>query len=376
MKAQIKLGRIFGIEIGLHYSWLIIALLIAMSLAGHFATHNPEWGQGLIWGLAIVTAVLFFVGIVVHELSHAMVAKSRGLPVRSITLFALGGVAQIEKEAEDAKTEFWMGLIGPVTSLVIGIVCLLLAYALGWNPPAFPARPLPAMLMWLGYINIALGVFNLVPGFPLDGGRVLRAIVWWIVRDAKRATTIAAQVGQFIAFAMIVFGIWRFFNGAVLDGIWIAFIGWFLLSASRESYAQVALTEALRGVRVADMMSRDYATVDGRTNLQVLVDDYLVRSGRRFFVVTLNGRAEGFITPQEVSAIERNRWPYTTVDDVMRPLDRAQTVALEAPVIEALEVMAREDLNQLPVVKDGELAGLISRSHVLQLLQTRTELRV
>ena len=375
MRAQIKLGRIFGIEIGLHYSWIIIALLITMSLASHFRLHNPDWGQGTSWALALLTALLFFVTIVIHELSHAVVAKSRGLPVRSITLFALGGVAQIEEEAEDPKTEFWMGLIGPITSLVIGIICLALSYALGWTPPEFPARPLPAMLMWLGYINIMLGVFNLIPGFPLDGGRVLRAIVWWIVGDGKRATTIAARIGQFIAFGMIVFGIFRFFGGAGFGGLWIAFIGWFLLSASRESYAQVAITEGLRGVRVADVMSHDFPTVDGHTNLQTFVEEHLVRTGRRFFVVTINGRAEGVISPNQVSAVERNRWPYTTVDDVMLPLAETRAVAPETLVTEALEVMANEDLNQLPVTTNGALAGLISRRHILQLLQTRSEFR-
>ncbi len=269
MQAQIKLGRIFGIEIGLHYSWFIIALLITLSLAGHFRTHNPEWGESLSWGLAIITALLFFAAIVAHELSHAVVAKARGLPVRSITLFALGGVAEIEKEAADAKTEFWMGIVGPITSLLIGVICLGIAIALGWRPPEFPERPLPAMLMWLGYINIVLAIFNMVPGFPLDGGRVLRAIVWWITGDAKRATGIAARIGQIIAFGFIVFGVLRFFGGAGFGGLWMAFIGWFLLTASRESQAQVAITEGLRGV----------------------LEENLVRTGRRCFVVTLNGRA-------------------------------------------------------------------------------------
>lgn len=376
MQAQMKLGRIFGVEIGLHYSWFIIALLITLSLAGHFRQHNPEWGDSLSWGLAVMTALLFFAAIVAHELSHAVVAKSRGLPVRSITLFALGGVAQIEKEAEDAKTEFWMGIVGPITSLVIGVICLGIAFVLGWTPPEFPSRPLPAMLMWLGYINIMLAVFNMIPGFPLDGGRVLRAIVWWITGDAKRATGIAARIGQLVAFGFIVFGVVRFFGGAGFGGLWIAFIGWFLLSASRESYAQVAITEGLRGVRVADVMSRDYPTVDGHSNLQTFVEEHLVRTGRRCFAVTVNGRVEGIITPSEVSKFERARWPYTTVADVMRPLDQVRTVTPDASITDALEVMAREDLNQLPVVEDDRLAGFVSRAHVLQLLQTRAKLHV
>lgn len=376
MRAQIKLGRIFGVQIGLHYSWLIIALLISLSLAGHFRVHNPAWGEFTIWATAIVTDLFFFTTIVVHELSHAMVAQSRGLPVRSITLFALGGVAEIEKDSPDAKTEFWMGIIGPITSLVIGVICLGLAIALGWAPPEVPDRPVPAMLMWLGSINIVLAVFNMVPGFPLDGGRVLRAIAWWITGDAKRGTMIAARVGQVIAFGMIVVGVMRFFGGAGFGGLWIAFIGWFLLSAGRESYAQVAITEGLRNVRVADVMSRDYPTVDAHSNLQTFVEEHLVRTGRRCFVVTLNRHPEGMITPKEVSNVERARWPHTTVVDVMRPLDHVRTVAPNAGVTEALEIMAREDLNQLPILADGELIGFISRAHILQLLKTRAELHV
>jgi Zn-dependent protease/predicted transcriptional regulator len=325
--------------------------------------------------MALITALLFFVSIVLHELSHAIVAKARGLPVRSITLFALGGVAEIEKEAVDAKTEFWMGIAGPITSFVIGVICLALAVAFGFRPPEFPTQPLPAMLMWLGYINIVLAIFNMIPGFPLDGGRVLRAIVWWITGNARRATTIAARVGQVIAFVMIIYGVLQFFQGAGFNGLWICFIGWFLLNASRESYAQVAITEGLRGIRVAEVMSRDYATVDGYSNLQTFVEDHLVRTGRRCFVVLVNSQPEGIITPNEITGVQRARWPYTTVADVMRPLDQVRTVAPDTPLTEALEVMGQQDLNQLPVLANGNLAGLISRAHVLQLLKTRAELQ-
>src|SRR5215213_1592580 len=243
MKARIKLGRIFGVAIGLHYSWIIIALLVTLSLRAQFAMEHPNWNGSTTWSIAIITGLLFFVSILLHELSHAAVARLRGIPVRAITLFALGGVAQIEKDAADAKTEFWMGIIGPIASIVIGVVCLALTVALGWRPPEFPQSPLPAMLMWLGVINIGLAIFKMIPGFPLDGGRVLRGIVWWITGNAKRATTIAARVGQIIAFAMILYGVMQFFQGAGFNGLWITFIGWFLLSASRESYAQMVISE-------------------------------------------------------------------------------------------------------------------------------------
>ena len=374
MRAQIKLGRIFGIEIGLHYSWIIIALLITFSLAGHFREHNSAWGEGVIWATSVVTALLFFTTIIVHELSHATVAQARGLPVRSITLFALGGVAEIEKDAPDAKTEFWMGIVGPITSLLIGVICLFVSLAFGWRPDGFPATPLLAMLVWLGYINIMLGIFNLVPGFPLDGGRVLRAIVWWITGDATRATSIAARLGQIVAFGFIMLGIFRFFSGAGIDGLWIAFIGWFLLSASRENYAQVAISDTLRGVKVRDVMTQQYPTVDSRTNLQILVDEYFLRTGRRCLFVTQNEQVVGLITPHEVREIERSRWPYTTVEEVMKPLNQLHTITPESSILKALETMGPDNLNQLPVVQNDAFEGVISRAQIVQLLKTRAEL--
>ncbi|HAF24880.1 MAG TPA: hypothetical protein DCK93_18575 [Blastocatellia bacterium] len=378
MQAQIKLGRIFGIEIGLHYSWLLIALLITLSLVGHFRMMNPKWGTSTVWGTALVTGLLFFAAIVVHELSHAAVAKARGLPVRSITLFALGGVAQIEKEATDAKTEFWMGIVGPITSIVIGAACLALAYALGWAPEIGMMRastPLLALLVWLGYINIALAIFNMIPGFPLDGGRVLRAIVWWLTGDANRSTRIAARVGQFVAFGFIVWGILRFFGGAGFGGLWLTLIGWFLLEAARASYAQVEITENLRGVKVSEVMANDWPVIDGRMNLQTFVDEHLLKTGQRCFVIEDEGRVSGLVTPHEVKTVERARWPQTTVEEVMRPLRSLHTVVPQTSITKALEVMGREDLNQLPVVHDGRLKGIISRSHILRLLQTRAELQ-
>ncbi|HJP92879.1 MAG TPA: site-2 protease family protein [Pyrinomonadaceae bacterium] len=374
MQAQIKLGRVFGVQIGLHYSWLIIALLVMLSLAGQFHSTNPQWSEGTIWATAIITGVLFFVAIILHELSHAAVANARGLPVRSITLFALGGVAQIEKDAADAKTEFWMAIVGPIASVIIGVLCLLLAWALGWAPLGTPATPAVAMLMWLGVINIGLAIFNLIPGYPLDGGRVLRAIIWWSTGDVTRSTRIASLVGQFVAFTFIVFGIFRFFGGAGFGGLWIAFIGWFLLDAARASYGQLVLTESLRGLRARDLMTNNCPVVSGRDNLHTLVEEHLLRTGNRCFIVEEHGRIAGLITAHEIKAIARNRWPYTTVDEVMRPVEKLHTVKPEASAAEALEIMARDDVNQLPVIRNGHLEGMISRSHILQVLQTRAEL--
>lgn len=376
MKAHIKLGRIFGIAVGLHYSWLIIALLVTLSLRSQFAIDHPNWEVSTTWIIAIVTGLLFFVSILLHELSHAAVARLRGIPVRAITLFALGGVAQIEKDAADAKSEFWMGIIGPISSVVIGIVCLVLAWLLGWNFASTAVSPPAAMFMWLGFINIALAIFNMIPGFPLDGGRVLRAVVWWITGDANRSTRIASRVGQLVALGFIMLGIWRFFSGAGFGGLWIAFIGWFLLDAARASGAQVEITERLTGVKVGDVMAQQFPVVDANENLQTFVQEHLLPTGHRCFVVSEQGTPVGIVTPHEVKAVDRARWPYTTLGDVMRSLERLRTVSPERPLAEALEMMARDDVNQIPVVQQGKLTGIISRGHILRVLQTRAELDI
>ena len=229
------------------------------SLSSQFHGSNPEWGDSVILTLAIGTAVLFFVSLLLHELAHSLVATRNNLPVREITLFALGGVSQIEKNPVSAKIEFWMAFVGPLTSAVIGVFCLEAARLSG-DPSSDPWM---AMLLWLGYINLTLAGFNLIPGYPLDGGRVLRAIIWWKTGDADGSTQTAARVGQMVAFAFIAYGIFQFFAGAGIGGLWITFIGWFLLQAARESYAQVGLTHAIEGVRVADVMARDCPTVEG-----------------------------------------------------------------------------------------------------------------
>jgi Zn-dependent protease/CBS domain-containing protein len=375
MRASINLGRIAGVPVGLHYSWLLIATLITLSLASHFRATNPDWTVAAVWSSAVVTAVLFFVTLLAHELSHAVVARSRGLLVRSITLFALGGVAQIEKEAGSAKTEFWMGIAGPITSLIIGLACMGTALGMGWNVGGSAPGPLAAILGWLGSINVILAVFNLIPGYPLDGGRVLRAILWGLSGDADRATRQAAGVGQVVAGIFIVFGLLRFFAGAGFGGLWLAFIGWFLLDAARTSYAEVALMAGLRGVRTGDVMARDCDTVDAGMALDAFVDR-LLQTGRRCFIVTRHGEVVGLITPHEVRTIDRRRWPEVRVADAMRALAGLRTVSPATPVTEALAIMSRDDVNQLPVVAGGHLAGVITRSHLLRLIQTRADLNV
>lgn len=376
MKSHIRLGRVFGIEIGLHYSWLIIAVLIALSLASYFGSTHPEWGSGIIWSMAIVSALLFFISIVVHELSHALVARRNGLPVHSITLFALGGVAQIEKEAENARTEFWLGIIGPITSMAIGIICLTIALAIGWTFADTPTTPPIAILVWLGSINIGLAIFNMVPGFPMDGGRVMRAVIWWIKGDAAASTRIASMIGQSIAVGFIVLGLLAFFGGSGFGGLWIAFIGWFLLNSARATYAQTDMAERLKNVRVRDLMSADCPVVSPRENIQTMVDERMLKTGQRCFIVIDGNEPLGLITPHEVKSVEPPMRPLKMAVDIMKPFDELRTTTPDRPVLEALEEMGRSDVNQLPVIEEERLVGLISRDMIIRYLVTRQELNI
>jgi Zn-dependent protease len=376
MRSQIKLGTVFGVELGLHYSWLVIALLITLSLVAQFHAVNRDWSDALVWSTAIITGALFFACLFAHELSHAVVAKAHGIPVHKITLFLFGGVAQIEKEASEPKTEFWIAIVGPITSGVLGLVILALAKLSGWIPLTSATTPGTALLVWLGYINLALGAFNMIPGLPLDGGRVLRAILWWAMNDAERATRAAAFVGQIIAVLLIGFGILRFFQGAGFGGLWIAFIGWFLLQAASATLMQVRTGTLLRGLLVKDVMSTDSYSVDPELSLQEFVHEHLLRTGRRSFLVVEDGHLFGVITPNEVRTVEPRGWPFTPVRSVMRSADKVHSVSRDMPAMEALETIGREDGAELPVMSDGRIEGIVSRAHVLHVLRSRAELQI
>ena len=369
MHSQIRLGRIAGIEIGLHYSWFIIALLIAFSLASHFHAISPEWNLALVWTCAVVTAICFFIALLLHELAHSIVARSRGLRVRAITLFALGGVSQIESEAADAKSEFWIAIVGPLTSLLIGLVLIGGVHLSGGFHGTEPANPIVAVVLWLGYINIALAAFNMIPGYPLDGGRVLRALLWWITKNAERSTRWASQVGQVVAFFFILSGLFRFFVGENVGGLWIAFIGWFLLDAARSSYIQVGVSAELRGRSVRDIMQHDCENVEGYISLRDFVDHYLLHSSSRCFVVMQNQNVAGIVTADDVRGVRREDWDRTSVQGVMRPLAQLRTVPPEMPALKALEMMTRDNLNLLAVVSNGQVQGIFSRWQVLRFLQ-------
>ena len=372
MHSQIKLGRIFGIRVGLHYSWFLIALLIVFSLVGGYRSNHPEWNISLIATLSLATAFLFFVSLLLHELAHSLVAKAEGLPVREITLFALGGVSQIGGEAATAGAEFWIAIVGPLSSLLIGFLCLGTVDLVSRGPGP---GPFMAVLSWLGYINLGLAFFHMIPGYPMDGGRVLRAILWWKSGSLDRATRYAAITGQAVAGAFIALGIIEFFRGTGLSGLWIAFIGWFLLHAARESYVETTLKSSLDGVKVGDLTAQDFPFADQDLTIQEFVDEMLLRTGRRCFLVVRNGQVIGLVTPHEIKHVDRTQWPVVRLSAVMRPLEKARTVTSETSLLRALEIMGQDDLNQLPVFSGGQVKGVLSREKILDYLRTRMELQ-
>jgi len=369
----IRIGRILGIPIYLHPSWFIIFALITVSLATQFANQHPRWSQAQHWSLGVLTSLLFFGSVLFHELSHSVVALHYRIPVVSITLFVFGGVARIGREPSRARQEFNIAVAGPVSSYMLAAGFWLLGHA-------FPSSEmLTALAGWLAQINAWLATFNLAPGFPLDGGRILRAVVWGRTGDYTRATRAASRGGQLLAYVMIVAGIWQSLTSNLVGGLWLAFIGWFLLTAAQESYAQVAIRGALEGLRAADIMSRELPAVGRATSLEDYVHEML-RTGRRCQLVMEDGELQGLMTVHALNRVPREDWAVTSVQAAMVPRAQIRLAAPEEPVLALLERMQSEDINQMPVVADsgspgaGRVVGIVTRDSILRVIRTRTEM--
>lgn len=368
-----SLGRLFGIELKLDYSWFIIFFLVAWSLAGHyFPMIHPGWSITVYWMMGVVTALLFFASVVAHELAHSFVSQAQGVPVRDITLFIFGGAAQISAEPKSARDEFWMALAGPAASLAVAAL-----FGLLWWVSTSVSDLLHALAGWLGWINLVLALFNLIPGFPLDGGRILRAIVWAITGDLRRATQMAAIVGQLVAFGFIYWGIWQIFDGNWANGLWIAFIGWFLHNAAIASYRQLALRELLTGHSVREVMMADCPRLLPRLTLDVVMDHIVLPSGRRCFVVMEDDQVRGLLTLHRIKRAPRKRWTTTRVEEVMIPRSELKTVGPDDDLNLVFERMAAEDVNQFPVLdREQNLLGIVARDNVLTFLRTQARLSV
>ncbi len=367
-KSTIYLGRIFGIPIRVDYSWFLIFALITWTLAAsYFPLEFKGWPVAQYWIAGAATAVLVFGCVLLHELGHSIVAIRYKIPVRSITLFIFGGVAQIEGEPPSASAEFWIALAGPVVSFALALFFGLL------QSMVKTLAPLLAIAEYLAYINGTLALFNLIPGFPLDGGRVFRAIVWGITHNFRRATLIAAYLGRFIAFLFILLGVWQMFSGDLSDGLWIAFIGWFLDSAAASQVRQQSIRDLFASRHVSDAMRRDYTVVSPDETLEKLVNEQILGRGKRGLIVEQNGRVVGLLTVHAVKAIPRSDWSTTTAAQVMIPPDKIKWVRSDDEIWAAVEEMDHEGVNQLPVMKDDQIQGMLSRDDVIGMMRNLNE---
>jgi len=366
---NIPLGRILGIQIGLDYSWFVIfALLTWILAANYFPSEFKDWPPFLYWVMGAVAAVMLFVSVLLHELGHSAVALRYKVPVPSITLFLFGGVSQIGAEPPSARAEFLIAGAGPLVSLILAV----LFYAV--QPLVAGSEPLLALAKYLAYINLALALFNLLPGFPLDGGRVFRAIVWAITGNMRRSTLIAANTGRLFAFLFIFAGVWQMFGGNFTGGLWIAFIGWFLDNAASAQVQQVTVQGLLTGHTVSQAMSSHCASVPADVTLQDLVDEHILGSGQHCFLVNRGDDAVGLMTLQRIKEVPRSEWSATRAGQVMVPLDKLESIDPNAGLWTALEKLDRDGVNQLPVTRDRHVVGMLSREDVISFLRTLQEL--
>lgn len=367
MPGSFRIGTLAGIDIYINYSWLIILVFLIWSLAtGWFAVLYPGWSPALYWITSTIAALLLFVSVLLHELAHSVVARARGLTVKNITLFIFGGVSNIEQEPSSPGIEFQVAIVGPLTSILIGALAALLLLPLRGN-----TSPVTAVLGYLAYTNILLGIFNLIPGFPLDGGRVLRSIIWRISGSLRTATRAATISGEVIAYLFILAGIWLFFAGSVLDGIWFGFIGWFLLSSARSANSQAMLQSMFQGVKVADVMNPNPVTVPANISLQRLVDDYFLPQGLRSALVVQGDQLAGLITLGDIRHVAREQWTQTPVGLTMIPPERLHVVSPQQNLNDVLPLMVGGDVNQLPVTQDGRLVGVVTRDAIMRYLEIR-----
>ena len=383
----LHLMRIAGIDIIVEWSLLMIFALIVMGLgSGVFPQWHPHWSASTAWLTALVAAVLFFVSVLLHELSHALVGRINGIEVKRITLFVFGGMAQMEHEPGRWRSELWMAIVGPLTSLLIGGVCLYggtaghlaadLQGARGLQRLLAAASPGETLLLWLGQVNVLLALFNLVPAFPLDGGRVLRALLWGATHDLRRATRWASSLGQAFAWLLIGAGIAMvlglsvpILGGGLINGLWLAFIGWFLNNAALMSYRQLLTREMLQDVHIARLMLAHFETVPPQLPLETLIEGYMLRSDQRAFpVVDGDGRFLGLVCQRDIERLSAQQRRTMSARDAMKPAAQLVVARPGDDALDVLHVLAQRDINQIPVIESGRVIGLLRRADILRWL--------
>ncbi|HET6381682.1 MAG TPA: site-2 protease family protein [candidate division Zixibacteria bacterium] len=373
-RGSFSIGTIAGVRIALHPSWLVIAFLVTYSLAvGDLPARFPRWEPALHWVVAAGVAALFFLSVLAHEMSHALVARRFGIRVSDITLFVFGGAAQLEGDARSPRQEALIAVAGPLCSLLIGAML----YGVG----AVTSHPqLGALVAWLAFINLTLGVFNLFPGFPMDGGRLLRALLWRLRGDQFAATRNAAMVGRGFGYLLIAGGVFLAFqSGGLFSGIWLALIGWFITTAAEAAVAQAGVQRTLLGVRVRDVMDPEPPSVSPNEPVGDLIHERMMRGeGRSFLVRHDDGGLAGIVTLTDVRRVAREDWPHARVTDIMTRFADLATAHPDEPVEEALERLQEREVNQLPVVdEDGRtVVGLLTRAGIVRLIDTRMKLGV
>ena len=389
MDRGFRIGRIFDINIYIDWSWLFIFVLVAWNLTVVFGQFHPDWGFPLRAGVAVTAALLFFASVLAHELAHSLTARAQGVPVRSITLFLFGGVSNIQRHPPSAMAEFLIAIVGAITSIVLGIGFILLANATAApveidvaNPQQLIQQldPLSTLLVWLGPVNILVGIFNMIPGFPLDGGRVLRSIFWVITGNLRRATRYASWIGQGVAWLMIGAGIAMafgvripFLGEGLLNGLWLAFIGWFLNSAAVQSYQQIVVQDVLEGVPVSEMMRTNAPVVTPDITVGILVHEYIMGTDDHAFPVLEGDRLVGLVTLQDVRKVPRENWDQVRVREIMTPEDQLVKVAESADASEAVTKLSQRDVRQIPVVRNGNLVGVLRRQDFVRWMQLQSE---
>ena len=369
MQGRIKILEIWGIPIHVHLSWFLVFGLVTWSLAaGYFPHEYPGWAARTYWLVGAVTALAFFASVLIHELGHSWVALRNGIPIRGITLFIFGGLAQIAREPGTPGVEFRVASAGPLTSLVLAGL-----FAGAWRlVHDIPILAAPAN--WLARINFMVAAFNVIPGFPLDGGRLFRALVWRMTGSFQRASRAASLAGQALAFGLMGWGVLTVLGGNVIGGMWITFIGWFLQNAAAASYAETSLRELLRDVTVAQAMTPDCRRVERAESLDRVVHEEVLGAGRRCFVVTEAGRMVGLLTLHEIKAVPKERWATVTAGEVMTPAEKLTAVGPKTDLLAALEKMDDANVAQMPVMEAGGLVGMIAREQVLHYVRLRAEL--
>lgn len=386
MRGSWRVGRIAGIEVGIHYTWLLALFIFTWLLGQGFSTTYPGWYTYYYWIAGFLATFTLFISVLIHELAHSLVARSRGLAVSSITLFIIGGVSNLAEEPENPGVEFVMAIVGPLTSIALGVIFWIIWYFITktWVLPVFSVN-IPASKQTLGlaitgflaYTNIALAIFNLLPGFPLDGGRVFRSIIWRATGNLYRATNIASIVGRVFGWGFIALGVVLaiFTQFGFLNGLWFVFVGWFLNSAADNSRSEATLREHLTGILVEKVMEKDIESVRPDTTIDYLVQTIFIQKRKRAVPVIDGDNLVGMVTISDIKGLTQEKWSMTPVLQVMHR-EPIHALRPEDDLNVAMKLIAQYDLNQIPVLSQGKLVGILTRADVINYLQLSQELNI